>query len=157
MSHDVNQRHYAIWSVYPSIEILRILPISIIDDSVKNLKYQMHDDIFQNIEGLCFLLVPMKSLYQDGTGSNYSLNFDTFHFHILTFFPFLTYIELLYSKNRVTIVFCVSSYPTWGVRRQIGPTVRSKSRLRKIEFLLKFSIILHGYQGHLVFGPKKIF
>ena len=88
MSHDVNQRHYAIWSVYPSIEILRILPISIIDDSVKNLKYQMHDDIFQNIEGLCFLLVPMRSLYLDDAGSNYSLNFDTFHCYTFTFFHF---------------------------------------------------------------------
>ena len=88
MSDEVIQRHYAIWSVYPSIEILRILPISVIDDRVENLKYQVHDIFFQNIEGLCFLLVPMKSLYRDGTGSNYSLNLDTFHFHIFTFFHF---------------------------------------------------------------------
>ena len=88
MSHDGNRCYYAIWSVHTSIEISRILPISVIDDTVENLKYQMHDDIFQNIEGFCFLLVPMRSLYLDDAGSNYSLNFDTFHCHIFTFFHF---------------------------------------------------------------------
>ena len=93
----------------------------IIDVRVENLNHQMHYKYFQNIEGLWFLLAPMMP---DDAGSNYSLNLDTFHFHIFTF---LTYIELFYSKNRVDIVFCVSNYPTCSVRMQIGPTVGSKS------------------------------
>ena len=89
MSHDINRRYYAIRSIYASIKISRILPISVIDVRFENLKYQMHDKYFQNIEGLCFLLVPVKHLHLDGTGSNSSLNFDTFHFHIFTLFFFL--------------------------------------------------------------------
>ena len=78
MSHDVNRRYYAIWSIYTSVKISRILLISVIDVRVENLKYQMHDIYFQNIQGLCFLLVPVKPLHLDGAESNSSLNFDTF-------------------------------------------------------------------------------
>ena len=87
MYQNVNQRYY-ILTVYTSIEILRISPISVIDVRVENLKYQVKDIYFQNIQGLCFLLVPVKPLHLDGAGSNSSLNFDTFRFHIFTFFHF---------------------------------------------------------------------
>ena len=86
----------------------------------------MHDVYFQNIQGLCFLLVPIRPLYLDGAGSKSSLNSDTFHFYIFTFK------ELLHSKMSVTIVFCVSCYPTWRVLVQMGRTGLSKSRLREI-------------------------
>ena len=86
ISHDVNRRYYAIWSIYISVEISRNLLISVIDIRVENLKYQMHDIYFQNIQGLCFLLVPMKPLYLDGAESDSSLNLVTFHFHIFTLF-----------------------------------------------------------------------
>ena len=63
-----------------------IIPsILVIDVRVEYLKFQMQNISFQNIQGLYFLLVPMKPLYLDGAGSDSSLNFDTFNFHIFTF------------------------------------------------------------------------
>ena len=88
ISHDVNRRYYAIWSIYISVEISRNLLISVIDIRVENLKYQMHDIYFQNIQGFCFFLVPLMPLHLDSAESNSSLNFDTFRCHIFTFFNF---------------------------------------------------------------------
>ena len=63
-----------------------IIPsILVIDVRVEYLKFQMKNISFQNIQGLYFLLVPMKPLYLDGAGSDSSLNFDTFKFHTFTF------------------------------------------------------------------------
>ena len=87
-SHDVNRCFNAICSLNTSGEILRILPILVIDVRVAYLKFQMHNIYFQNIQGLYFLLMPMKPLYLDGAGRNSSLNFDTFHFHNFTFSHF---------------------------------------------------------------------
>ena len=68
------------------MDFLFIIPsILVIDVRVEYLKFQMQNISFQNIQGLYFLLVPMKPLYLDGAGSDSSLNFDTCKFHTLTF------------------------------------------------------------------------